>query len=226
MDPIKAVLPTISNTWVEPGAVTVGWWAGTRRPDGDGGDRALAWDVFSRLAEVLPGGSNMNARSQWYQRSFARDDQAATVYYDGVGRARGGVMLSLRQRWFEQVADPVPAIAGLLAGWHVSRLDLAADDDNPARMTPADLYARLPAARSRSRPEHRRLMQDYAGGATLSIGSRVSPRYGRIYVKGERIRHEVELKQDAAGSAWALVAAGAELVDVWLAEYGRLVRWR
>lgn len=226
MDASRAVLPTISHTWVEPSSVTVGWWAGTRTIWDGGSDRAAAWDAFRSLGAILPGGSNMNARSQWYQRAFARDDQAATVYYDGVGRARGGIMLSLRQAWFEQVGEPVPALAALLAGWHVSRLDLAADDASLIRMPPSDLYARLPAARSRSRPEHRVLTLSGDGGQKLTIGARVSPRYGRIYVKGERVRHEVELKQHVAGEAWALIAGGAAIADVWVEQYGRLVRWR
>jgi hypothetical protein len=226
MDATAQVLPTISHTWVEPSQVTIGWWAGTRSLwDGDIGQRE-AWDVFSRLGERLPGPSNMNGRSQWYQRSFARDDGAATVYYDGVGRARGGIMLSLRQSWFEQAEVEVGWLAELVDGWHVSRLDLAADDTAPNRCTPADLYGRLPAARTRSRPGNQTLTVSRDGDQKLTIGSRVSPRYARIYVKGERVRHEVELKQDVAGSTWDRLRSGQSLDAAWREQYGRLIEWR
>lgn len=227
MDATAAVLPTISHTWVEPSQVTVGWWAGTRSVwDNDRG-QSLAWDLFRRLGDILPGTSNMNARSQWYQRSFSRDDGAATVYYDGVGRARGGIMASLRQSWFEQANVGPEAIVSLVDGWHVSRLDLAADDANPDRMPPSDLYARLPAARSRSRPEHRTLTLSADGAQKLTIGSRASGRYARIYVKGDRVRHEIELKQDYAGQAWEELRTGSRpIMAVWADQYGRLVQWR
>ena len=231
MDTSGPVLPTNSHTWVEPSRVTVGWWAGTRSvwADEGGSDngRAIAWDLFSRLAALLPGPSNMNARSQWYQRSFGRDDGAATVYYDGVGRARGGVMLSVRQSWFEQSAGNAGTIGPLVDGWHVSRLDLAADDTDPNRCLPSDLYALLPAARSRSRPEHRALTISADGAQKLTIGSRASGRYARIYVKDERVRHEIELKQGYAGEAWSALRTGDQTIAaVWADQYGRLVRWR
>jgi hypothetical protein len=135
-------------------------------------------------------------------------------------------MVSIRQSWFEQChGDPVPLVGGMTAGWHVSRLDLAADARTADRSTPSHLYSMLPTARSRSRAEHRVLQTDWAGNEKLTIGSRVSPRYARIYVKGERVRHEVELKQGAAGGAWARLLAGATPMGVWAEEYGRLVRW-
>lgn len=226
MDSTAALLPTISHTWVEPSAVTIGWWAGTRTVWDDDRGRAAAWDLFRRLEDIHPGGSNMNARSQWYQRAFSRDDGAATVYYDGVGRARDGIMASVRQSWFEQSGLGPEAIMPLVDGWHVSRLDLAADAATDDRLPPADLYARLPAARSRSRPEHRTLTISADGAQKLTIGSRASGRYARIYVKGERVRHEVELKQGYAGEAWQELRGGRSIVAVWADQYGRLVRWR
>jgi len=183
--------------------------------------------VFRTLGDLLPGGSNMNARSQWYGRAFARDDNAATVYYEGVGRARGSVMLSIRQSWFEQLpGDPVPSIAPMLTGWHVSRVDLAADTPADTALPPAELYARLPTARSRSRSAHRVLTMAWDGAQKLTIGSRASERYVRVYIKGDRIRHELEMKGVAAGDAWAALAGGATPARVWTAEYGRVVQWR
>jgi DNA relaxase NicK len=72
------------------------------------------------------------------------------------------------------------------------------------------------------------LTVDAAGGEKLTIGSRVSPRYGRIYLKDDppRVRHELELKQDVAGQAWDLYRAGFDLGAIFAAEYGRLVEWR
>ena len=226
MESTAAVLPTRSDTWVEPSAVTLGWFAGTRAHWAEDRGQAAAWDLFRRLLDVWPGGSTMNVRSQWYQRGFARDDGACAVLYDGVGRARDGIMVTLRQGWFEATGAGVPDVAPLVDGFHVSRLDLAADDDSPARMPPATLYARLPAARSRSRPEHRVLTQNWGGGETLAIGSRASGRYARIYVKGERVRHELELKQEYAGAAWTALREGQPIMAVWADHYGRLVRWR
>lgn len=226
METTAALLPTISHTWVEPSQVSVGWLAWTRSGLEAAADRAGAWDVFSRLADLLPGPSNLNSRSQWYQRSFARDDGAATVYYDGVGRARGSLMVSVRQSWFEQAGDLVDQLAGLVGDGHVSRLDLAADDTAPDRSSPRNLYDLLPTARSRSRLAHRSLTLTGDGGQKLTIGSRASARYARIYVKGDRVRHEIELKQDAAGAAWGALVAGSAVAETWAREYGRLVAWR
>ena len=233
-----AVLPTNSHTWVEPSDVTVGWWSGTTHPgewDGDTPeDRATlpdvraAWSMFSDLQARLPGPTNSLVRSKWYGRGWGRDDGAMQVFYAGVGRARGSVMLSARQSWWEQADAPdlIAWFGALTRGWHVSRLDLAADDRAPDHLTPRALYDRLPAARSRSRPEHRALTTDWAGNEKLTIGSRASARYGRIYVKGERVRHELELKQDVAGRAWVQLTNGVSVPRVWADEYRRLVEWQ
>lgn len=221
------VLPPISHTGVEPSQVTLGWWAGTRQVWDGESDQSLAWAVFSGLGDIVPGGSNLNSRSQWYQRSFARDDAAATVYYGGIGDARGTVMLSIRQSWFEQgPEDPVDALRLLLANWRTSRVDLAADVTHPDRLTPATLYDRLPAARSRSRPANRVLTCDWSGGQKLTLGSRSSDRYVRVYAKGERVRHEIELKRAPATEAWSALLAGASPRAVWAEQYGRVVEWR
>lgn len=230
MDATTGLLPPFSHTGVEPSAVSVGWWAGTREiwdggQSGDG-EQAAAWDLFRRVQAIAPGGSNLRARSQWYQRSFSRDDGTATVYYAGVGSARGSIMLTLRQSWFESVpALAVADLLGLVQGLRVSRLDLAADVSGDRRLTPRTLYGQLPAARSRSRPANRVLTVAWDGAEKLTIGSRASDRYLRIYVKGERVRHEVECKGDVARAAWAAIAAGAGLESVWRDQYGRVVEW-
>jgi hypothetical protein len=168
----------------------------------------------------------MLGRSTYYRAGFAFDDGQASVLYDGLGRAAGGVLVSLRQTLFERLGPSasLDLVARLAPGLHTSRLDLAADAAADT-CRPTDLFAMLPAARSRSRREHRVLTVDGAGGEKLTIGSRSSERYLRVYVKGERIRHEVELKQAAARAALGRVLRGEALANVWASEYGRLVQW-
>lgn len=236
MDGTTQVLPTLSHTWVEPSAVTFGWLAGTQTVwvAADGGpssrdtERAVAWDLFAQLRDALPLPSTSTVRATWYRRGFAADDLSYAVVFDGVGRAAGGVMVTVRQSMFERLGpersgELVRSVAG---GLHTSRLDLAADGPAADLMPPADLYALLPAARSRSRRASQVLTVDQSGGQKLTVGARSSGRYLRCYVKGDRIRHELELKQAVAGAAMAAVLGGASLLNVWAAEYGRLIEWR
>lgn len=226
------VLPTRSHTWVEPSSVTLGWLAGTRQvwqsTEGPADERAAAWDAFARIRDRYPQPNNMNARTTYYRRGFAMDDGCAAVLYDGIGRAAGGVMVTLRQGLFEQLGPESSwaLVVELLPGMHVSRLDLAADASGSDCLSPAVLFGLLPAARSRSRLDNRVLTVDAAGGEKLTIGSRASERYLRVYVKGDRIRHEVELKQATAGAAMVRLAAGEPIPKVWAEEYGRIVAWR
>lgn len=227
-----ALLPTYSHTWVEPSEVTLGWLAGTRTIWDDaasesGHERRVAWDLFAAVREVAPGPCTMTVRSTYYRQGFAFDDGSASVLYEGIGRAAGGVLLSLRQRLFERLGpDGSLALVRLLSvGLHASRLDLAADGPAESLCHPSDLYSLLPAARSRSRRAHQVLTVDREGGEKLTIGSRASERYLRAYLKGEWVRHELELKQGAAGRGLAGILGGVALVDVWAAEYGRLIEW-
>jgi DNA relaxase NicK len=84
----------------------------------------------------------------------------------------------------------------------------------------------LPAARSRSRRAGQVLTVDWGGGEKLTVGARASVRYLRIYAKGDRVRHELELKQDAAAPAMARLCSGESLLSVWASEYGRVVTWQ
>jgi hypothetical protein len=195
-------------------------------PAGDHPDRAAAWEVFRTLQGLRPGPSNSLTRAQWFEHAFAMDDGSFAVLYGGVGRARGSIMLTARQRLFDDAPDAARVVAGLTGGWHTSRVDLTADVSAGVAATPSMLFAMLSTARSRSRLEHRVLTVNGAGGETLTLGSRASARYLRVYVKGDRIRHELELKQDAAGAAWDLIRAGFDPAGVFVAEYGRVVQWR
>lgn len=230
--PLGAVLPPRSNTGVEPGDVSLGWLAGTRPIWDEGDERRTAWDLFASVRDFLPGPTTMDVRSQWYSRGFAADDGSYAVFYEGVGSARGGLMLSVRQGGWERIgpAAALDAMRVFLGGsLRVSRVDLAGDDRRQdGRRTPAEWFSLLPAARSRSRPENRRLLVNGLGEQTMTVGSRTSERYLRCYMKLDRdgvVRHELELKQATAQTAVARILGGASLFDVWQAEYGRLVQW-
>jgi DNA relaxase NicK len=67
---------------------------------------------------------------------------------------------------------------------------------------------------------------NWEGDQKLTIGSRVSDRYVRVYVKGERVRHEIELKHAPAVDAWAALLGGVGVREVWADHYGRVVLWR
>jgi hypothetical protein len=155
------------------------------------------------------------------------DDGSYAVLYDGIGRAAGGVMLTVRQSTFERLAEASWAILeALTAGMHTSRLDIAADVLS-GELRPTDFFRMLPAARTRSRREHWVLTLNGVGEEKLTIGSRMSARYVRIYTTAKRdgVRHELELKQECGGSAVASLRSGAAIGAVWAQEYGRLVQW-
>lgn len=236
MNATTQVLPTRSLTWVEPSTVTFGWLAGTVSiwTAADGGppsrdtERSVAWDLFAQMRDALPLPSTSRVRATWYREGFATDDGTYAVFYGGLGRAAGGVMATVRQTMFERLGPEASwaLVGGLAPGLHASRLDLAADGPLGELLPPSGLYALLPAARSRSRRASQVLTVDQAGGEKLTVGARSSARYLRCYCKGDRIRHELELKQATAGSALARILSGESLLSVWAAEYGRLVEWR
>jgi hypothetical protein len=173
--------------------------------------------------------SNQRVRSHWYGRGLGRDDGSAAVYFDGIAGARGTVMLVLRGGFFERLGQlPPDELRALCAGFECRRVDLAADLYDADGLSPADLYARLPAARLRSRPANQQLQMNRAGGQTLTLGARVSALYVRIYVKAdpERVRHEVECKDDLAPVVWGRLLAGDDPAVVWADVYGRAVLWR
>ena len=226
-----ALLPTFSHTWVEPSAVTVGWFAGTRQVwavgEGPADERQAAWELFAQVRDAAPGESSMLARSTYYRQGFSMDDGSCSVLYDGIGRAAGSVLLSARQALFERLGSEAWALVVALApGLHVSRLDLAADAEGSSTLRPSALYGLLPAARSRSQRVHQVLTVDRGGGEKLTLGSRSSERYLRVYVKDQRVRHELELKQGAARAAMGRLLTGASLAGVWAQEYVRVVEWR
>jgi len=230
MDATKPLPPTNSLTWVEQANVTLGWLAGTVNLwDGGGSEGAVALGLFRELQDWLGGTSNQNARSTYYRRGFGLDSGAASVLYDGIGGASGTAMVSVRQSAFEEVGSEALALFDWVTRRlaRVSRVDLAGDDSIPHR-TPAQLYALLPAARSRSRLASRELTQRANGESKLVVGARASPRYLRCYVSLDRagvVRHELELKAAVAMSASARIRAGETLRDVWWSEYVRLVEW-
>ena len=230
MDATTDVLPTRSHTWVEPGDVSLGWLAGTRSVwDTDENERAVAWDAFRVLHDWLGGPTTMHVRTTYYRKGFALDNGSAAVLYDGVAAAAGGVMLTVRQGAFEQVAPEGLGLfrAAMKLLGRVSRLDLAGDD-RASRRTPAQLYDLLPAARSRSRLASRQLTLTANGESKLTVGARMSERYLRCYVTDKRpgvVRHELELKGSAAAESAARILGGATLFDVWADQYRRLVAW-
>lgn len=210
--------------------MSLGWLAGTRQVWADDGtEQAVAWDLFRTMQGFLPGPSAMGVRSHYYQKGLALGDGGATILYEGVGDARGTVMLTVRQRGFEQAADAALDLFRWVVGHcaRVSRLDLAGDSRLTER-TPASYYELLPAARSRSRLASRVLTRSWSGEEKLTVGARVSDRYLRLYQTEARpgvVRHELELKGAAAGSAVGSIVGGASLFDVWSDQYRRLVEW-
>jgi DNA relaxase NicK len=123
-----------------------------------------------------------------------------------------------------------PAVAlhlaqDLLDELTVTRLDLAGDDHSVGRASPEDLYALAPRARTRVHRRNIALTVDLGGGAKLTVGARSSALYLRVYVKGDRTRHELELKGAAALRAVTMFGASASWGAIWADEYARLVRW-
>jgi len=212
----------------------VAWLAGTWPPDWSGGSSPRdPWQALRLVQSHWPGGTTQHSASTWYQRGVRADDGSYLLLWDGVGSARGSVALTVRQSALEDMgrAGRDAAVLALLGdGLRPSRVDIAADARGSVPR-PDTYFARLRAghASTRTRPASWVLTVNGHGLGTLTIGSRSSPRYGRIYDKpdelGWRVRHELECKADLAVAIGKRLLAGETAARIWSDEYGRLVQW-
>jgi hypothetical protein len=161
----------------------------------------------------------------------AADDWSYAVYWRGLGGAAGGVFLEVRQvAWEGLGAQWRPLALALLVreGLRARRIDLALDDWG-VRCRPGELFSARAEARTRTHRDGWELTVRGSGETKLTVGSRASERYLRVYDKpvGKvwRVRHEVELKGDAATAAGGWIGGGLGLRELWAREVSRLVAW-
>jgi hypothetical protein len=201
-------------------------------------DCSVDWLSFTApdgtdLAEVLPGvvpdWSECERGGLGYSRSWAFGKARAF----SEGRPGMGVHVSLGSQALAEVAglpgglSPVDLASAVLArGWSVSRVDLAVDDRSgevPMDRIADQLKAGLYTSRLRSVPCRSASLGPVKDKDLISIGSRTSDSYLRIYDKRlERlargvaavdlpaswVRFEWEFKGAAAGALAVLLAAG------------------
>lgn len=222
------LLPPYSLTGVEPTA-SPGWFAGSVPVDGDG--EAVARELVRSLLRFLPGVHVSSGRTpQYYASSLASPAGTWAVFFGGRGDAAGTVLLQVRQAAFESVADGtgLALLAWCCANARASRLD-AALDDWAGLVSPRELYNGYLGAVSRTHRLQWELHERHDGNSRLTLGSRQSDRYERVYLKSRggrpSVRHEVELKGAAARAAADRFVGGQSLMDLWLAESQRVARW-
>lgn len=222
-DAPNAFLPPIGNTGVETGPAHLSWLQGTHRPEDE---QAYAWGQVQTLQGLTGVGTTLDGGDRHWSKGVRADDWSWLVRWGGLAPDnRGLVYVETRQSVWESATDPAALLALLSSTVRASRLDIASDVDVGDR--PAALFLRRDAAWTRTRRGSWTLIQRGDGGETLTIGSRTSDRYLRIYVKrGDLIRHELELKRTAATAAADALVAGGAVAPVFRAEYGRIVRWR
>lgn len=222
------LLPPISNTGVEPLlTVNVGWLGGTYGAGSEVPAPPDPWQAVRLLQSLWPGGSTQHRGTTWYSKGVRHDAGLWVVLYEGVGTARGTVAVTVRQDATEGNLRAVLAVLG--SGLRPSRLDLSADASGTSPRPRAYFDARN-EARTRTRRAGWVYREDGAGLASLTVGSRSSERYLRVYDKPtaagqRRVRHELELKGDLAVAIARTLADGAEPAAAWATEYGRLVVW-
>lgn len=227
-EPSTPVLPPSSNTGVEPDMTSVGWLTASHRPEWLDGAPLDPFVVARLVADHRPGGSTMGYGSTWYGKGIHADDGTWTVLHDGVGGARGSLVVTLRGTATE--ACPELVLAVLRLGMRASRVDLTGDvHDGLAR--PRWYFDRRALATTRTHRDRWVITEAGTGLTTLTLGARASDRMARIYDKPFdpehwRVRHELELKGKLAASIGDRLVAGADPAALWRAEYGRLVEWR
>lgn len=219
MKSTSGVLPPLGPTGVEPEIVSLGWFAGTAAPDDP---PATGWGIVRGLV----GPSTLSPGNRHYSAGVRADDWSWQVLWAGRGGAAGTVYVEVRQGVWEALPpDGAADLAGrLLTAVRCSRLDLAGDVLLPCAL-PSDLFAARDRARTRTHRGGWELMVRGDGGQKLTVGSRTSERYLRVYVKDVRVRHELELKGATGRAACAAILSGDSLRAVWGAEYSRLVEW-
>jgi hypothetical protein len=225
MDATRTVLPPLGPTGVEPGLDRLGWLAGTLQVwDGGESDRDRGW----ALVRLLPGPSTLDHRNRHYGTGVRADDWSWAVMWAGLGSAAGTVYAEVRQGHLDRLGpDEGLALAVDLAsrGLRPSRVDLAHDCDDSTARTPARLFALRASAWTRTHRGGWELSVRGDGGEKLTVGSRSSERYCRVYLRPGVVRHELELKGATAAATIAALSAGCTIGDAWATEYGRLVRW-
>lgn len=220
MNASRTFLPPLGPTGVETAKVRLGWFAGTAASDDP---VALGWDLFHQLNAS---GSVLSPGNRHYSAGVRATDWSWQVLWGGRGDAAGTVYAEIRQGVWDGLGEAGwTTLAGkVLPRLRCSRVDLAGDVDRPCA-SPSTLFDRRAQAWTRTHRGGWELTVRGDGGEKLTVGSRSSDRYLRIYVKGTCVRHELELKGAVGRTVSDRVVAGASLAALWAGEYDRVVRW-
>jgi hypothetical protein len=218
----KGLLPPYSNTGVEGLQVAVTWVIGTVRDTGDPGQ---VFELARGLAGVFGSGPGRLTSVRHYGQAVAADDGSWVAAGRGLGGAAGTALVQVRQGALDRAAGAGDLFAAVPRTLRASRVDLAWDD--PEWLAdPVALFAARGEAVSRTHRGSWLLTVNGDGnGATLSIGSRSSDRYGRVYVKRPAVRWESESKGAAARAVWEGLVAGSSPGALWADEWRRLAYW-
>jgi hypothetical protein len=221
-DGYKGRLPPLWSYGGKRHGVGLTWLAGTVLADGDPGQ---AFRLAQAVGEACRSPGSVLASSRHYRRVVRADDWSWQVGGEGLGGAAGSVYIEARQGALERHGAP-DALVGLVAPWglRASRVDLAWDDPDWLA-EPVTLFAARADAVTRTHRASWVLTVSASGEGKLTIGSRSSDRYGRVYVKRPSVRWETETKGEAARALWEALASGTPTEALWAVEWDRLAHW-
>lgn len=216
--------PPVGNTGVER-TTGIDWVSATTK-------RMSHEEVATLLARWL-GPTVPRSYGREFYKEAATLGEASMILWGGIGMASGTVMVSLAGRDLRGLgADAQLQLVAALdaSGFRFTRID-AYVDDWARLVTPADVRAAMETGDCVTRTQGAGKWEcDAWGWGTQYIGSRRSPKFGRVYDKGplgdtpdanhrgvspSRTRWELELKDHAArGFVEVLLLAGLPLAEV------------
>lgn len=189
--------PPVCNTGAQ---LTVHWLRGGTWAGLDG--------VVERLAEATGGGDvEVHGWGRFMYRQHYQLVLGMAVYFDPVADNMPPVLVDIPGTACEALGLAELRALHVALGLQLTRADLAFDD---VGFTPRDAAEWVREGNVRCRSQKRKFIEDLGGkgdGETLTLGSRSSSRFLRIYDGRGFTRVELELKEEAARGFGAILAA-------------------
>ena len=190
-------VPPVGNTGAQ---LTVHWLRG--------GTWAALDDVVERLSEATGGGDvEVHGWGRFMYRQHYQLVLGLTVYFDPVADNMPPVLVDIPGTACEALGLAELRALHLALGLQLTRADLAFDG---VGFTPRDAAGWVREGNVRCRSQKRKFIEDLGGkgdGETLTLGSRSSTRFLRIYDGRGFTRVELELKEEAARGFGRILAA-------------------
>ena len=204
------------------------WLSGSCPPEPyDVGDRSVVWAghrMAEALAEYLPG--DLWPASTRHHGAGLRGD-GFEVFWQGLGSASGLVYVQVRGEAFDSLSEAEALeLLRMANGWRLAatRFDLCRDVLGLSVAGLRDAVVRGGVVSRAHSIDYTEGLRG-ANGRTLTIGSRSSDRYVRIYDRRGPTRIEVQLGRGMAAAAVERVLASGSFDGEWRAQVTSAVRF-